>query len=65
MCIVRFFRGWIKPENMSREAWLPHWKMEAIEANKEGYDMVVFVVPRNNTSLIEEIEKLLQEKLKE
>lgn len=62
--LIKYWKGWIDPENMNEPNWLHVWKQEAQKANDEGMELVVFKLPKKSP-LISEIEKLLQERLKE
>ena len=62
---VKFWKGWLDPSNMMINTdWLPHWINVAKEENNEGFDLVVFKLPKKQSNeLIAKIEKFLQDEL--
>lgn len=66
---VKFFAGWIKTEAMENNGWFNVWWHTAKKAEDEKKELVVFRIPKNKIGLsnevIEDIEKLLQERFPE
>ena len=67
--LSKFFGGWIKPENMNTLQWFSVWFEKAKKVEEEGYELVVFKLPKNkngvtSADLITQIEKMLQENKK-
>lgn len=60
---VKFFKGWITPQITSSEC-NETWYDEAVKADKEKYELIVFKIPKNETQLVSDIERMLQQKLK-
>jgi hypothetical protein len=61
--ISKFFKGWITKQITSGEC-NETWYNEAFKAKEEKCELIVFKIPADKNHLIEDIEKLLQEKLK-
>ena len=61
--ISKFFKGWITKSITSNEC-NDTWYDEAKKAEKEKCELIVFKIPADKNNLVEDIEKLLQEKLK-
>ena len=64
--LVKYWAGWIKPENMDNPEWLPLWKEAAEKAESDGMELVVFRVPKNKTGssdMVRQIEQFLQDEL--
>lgn len=61
--ISKHFKGWITKSITSNEC-NDTWYDEAKKSEEEKCELVVFKIPSDKNHLIEDIEKLLQEKLK-
>lgn len=60
-----FLKGWINPLTMFTPGWITTWYKSAVDAEKEGFELVVFKIPEKHSSvLITVIEDFLQEEVK-
>jgi hypothetical protein len=58
-------KGWMSSQKMKEsEGWLKHWTIVAEEAEKEGFQLVIYAVP-TNAGLEEEIDEFIHNRIKE
>ena len=69
LLLTKYFKGWIQSENMNTEEWYDVTYNAAKKSKEEGCEIIMFRVPKNKNGvmskdLINQIENMLQEKLK-
>lgn len=65
--LCKYWRGWLNHTDMVErpELWIELWSNVAKKADEDGFELLLFKVPKENgntSSIINEIEALLQER---